>query len=61
MAARTVMRVAGRRWSVRAVSSGYRHGVGAVRRYGWLLADQAVFAVTNLMINLLFAHWLTPV
>ena len=61
MAARTVMRVAGRRWSARAVSSGYRHGVGAVRRYGWLLADQAVFAVTNLIINLLFAHWLTPV
>ena len=32
----------------------------AAGRYGWLLADQAVFALTNLVLNLLFAHWLTP-
>lgn len=33
----------------------------AIRQYGWLMADQAVFALTNLVLNVLFAHWLTPV
>ena len=31
-----------------------------VGKYGWLFVDQAVFALTNLVLNLLFAHWLTP-
>jgi O-antigen/teichoic acid export membrane protein len=37
-----------------------QHWVGVAGRYGWLLVDQAVFAATNLVLNLLFAHWLTP-
>ena len=37
-----------------------RRWASAAGRYGWLLIDQAAFAVTNLIINLLFAHWLTP-
>lgn len=36
-------------------------GRRAARQYGWLMLDQAVFAVTNLILNILFAHWLTPV
>ncbi len=35
------------------------HWIGLAHRYGWLLLDQAVFAITNLVLNLLFAHWLT--
>ncbi len=33
---------------------------GPARQYGWLMVDQGVFAVTNLVLNILFAHWLTP-
>lgn len=38
-----------------------RRWLKATRQYGWLMADQAVFALTNLVLNVLFAHWLTPV
>jgi O-antigen/teichoic acid export membrane protein len=33
---------------------------GIARRYVWLMLDQTVFAATNLILNVLFAHWLTP-
>jgi hypothetical protein len=35
-------------------------GNGMARRYVWLMLDQTVFAATNLILNVLFAHWLTP-
>ena len=40
---------------------GGRLWLKVTRQYGWLMADQAVFALTNLVLNVLFAHWLTPV
>jgi O-antigen/teichoic acid export membrane protein len=30
-------------------------------RFGWLLADQGVFAATNFIANVLFARWLSPI
>ena len=27
----------------------------------WLMADQAIFALTNFVTNILFARWLSPV
>jgi len=45
---------------VRRTSIAARRWAGVAGRYGWLLVDQAVFALANLVLNLLFAHWLTP-